>query len=1449
MQNMNIIFWVISKQKNRGEGGRMLDARIPLKTGEKLKSENGTEYEIEKLIGKGANCLVYDATYEDKVCVKHKVRVKELFPIHIPLEREFDGRITGDVEALEKYKKIKEKYIETYKCNVEIRNTEGITNSTSDAEELLACNGTYYSICRFDEGINYQDYTDDTLFELLKHINALAKAIKQYHDKGYLHLDIKPGNVFILPETAEHIMLFDFDSVVKIEDLKEKSIGLLSYSERFSAPEQVGGKVWRIDTWSDIYSIGAVLYYKLFGKLPPKSGIKLGTTVNIDETVFETEVIAPKLVKLLQFFLKKTLMTSSHARWKKMDDVITVLEQMIPLADPSQSFVMDNFNYNNRCFVGRTNELQEIQKILKSKQLVFLSGMGGIGKTEIAKRYAYSYRKQYNTIVFLRYETSLKNTIVSNDIEIRNFECEKDENSEGYFRTKLGALKKLLTPEDLLIIDNFDVEYDDNLEDLLECSCKFIFTTREDYRDYDYEQIEVEHLDSIDDAMELFCSYNDREYAEEEKQALEMIMKFVDNHTMMIVLLAKYLRDSDEMPTVLYKKFREIEGVTNTGDTRVKHRKDKNLRAQRVNLHLQTLFEFSDFTKIEIQLMRALSLLGPIKLQKQVWLNMVNHCFDNDDIERLVKKGWIEADLSEKDYKISLHQIILDMIYNQKAPDTSNCAEPIKGYILYLQKEMEYAVDRRTKKKLADILLDRIHGKDCLLAEFYYIYCKYIEWKPEILENAEKICIEADTNTAKLILAETNILRIKKIKMDSDWWSLDDEQQRKEITDLYYNEINPRREKVLKYIREYSGDSYPPVMTAIQLLSELAESICFVANTICEDNMILEEGAVLGFDLFYQASKQILVNLENCVLINSSELFPLELKEKLLKQLIKFYGEGGFEEDAKGQCVGDLDKSAYYTECLEKLKYPSPEENDMFWEDGTSYEEAADSAMFENKSYKAIGLYKKALEKKEGPVDTLTYKMCEAFIDCGNFEEAEKELLKIAEYVKKNNLDVLQTYRKLAELYKKRKDFTKAIEYYKKIIEKIEPADTIDEKEETLEVLLELITFDMIEESVRNKYMDKCVDYLRIIAKEENIDPWLSDSLENIWKLWMDKNYDEELVEIFYRIATRYRVNGGDETAKQVYRCLINHPNVRNENKDLFIKSLLWSADLFINTAQDSYETADELLCEVENTNFEACSNKGYYEEKLHKLRCELKELGYFDARSEWEDYKFNCDYYFITEFEVAEAAISVREQFEMWIDTLVEYRWINDKENMKRCLNKLKDTLSQKTLSRTDKITGLQKYVENVLTAACIMDTDTAIRMTEELQGYISEQMEMNRFSKNEKNDLMLQFAKGSVKNQCEDLGIQTFLNWLYAAIEGKAYDEMNFVPESVTRLSDEQVEQCMVEEMDRKVADEIISEINSFLSVIKENDRYYDLCISLEKIRDYYDQSIVEFKYEISR
>mgnify|MGYP000485473459 CR=1 FL=1 len=62
-------------------------------------------------------------------------------------------------------------------------------------------------------------------------MKSLAQIILKYHQKGYLHLDIKPENVLILPETPEHVILFDFDSVTAIGEL-QKNAGI-PYSDGF----------------------------------------------------------------------------------------------------------------------------------------------------------------------------------------------------------------------------------------------------------------------------------------------------------------------------------------------------------------------------------------------------------------------------------------------------------------------------------------------------------------------------------------------------------------------------------------------------------------------------------------------------------------------------------------------------------------------------------------------------------------------------------------------------------------------------------------------------------------------------------------------------------------------------------------------------------------------------------------------------------------------------------------------------------------------------------------------------------------------------------------------------------------------------------------------------------------------------------------------------------------
>lgn len=148
-------------------------------------------------------------------------------------------------------------------------------------------------------------------------------------------------------------------------------------------------------------------------------------------------------------------------------------------------------------------------------------------------------------------------------------------------------------------MDNFDIDSEINLERFLQLPCKFIITTREDFRDYNYKQLAVDKIEDEEDIMELFLSYNDIEYSKSEKEAISELLQFVDYHTMTVELIAKYLQHTDISPEELLDKFLEKEGINNTNDTKIKHRKDRKLSAESVNRHLRMLFDLSGFDKIE----------------------------------------------------------------------------------------------------------------------------------------------------------------------------------------------------------------------------------------------------------------------------------------------------------------------------------------------------------------------------------------------------------------------------------------------------------------------------------------------------------------------------------------------------------------------------------------------------------------------------------------------------------------------------------------------------------------------------------------------------------------------------------------------------------------------------------------------------------------------------------
>jgi serine/threonine-protein kinase len=101
-------------------------------------------------------------------------------------------------------------------------------------------------------------------------IHQAARALAEAHGQGIVHRDIKPENLFLAPLGGEpdFVKVLDF-GIAKVRNVAASSrtrAGGLTGTPGYIAPELILGKA--IDGRSDIYSLGAVLYFLLAGKTP-----------------------------------------------------------------------------------------------------------------------------------------------------------------------------------------------------------------------------------------------------------------------------------------------------------------------------------------------------------------------------------------------------------------------------------------------------------------------------------------------------------------------------------------------------------------------------------------------------------------------------------------------------------------------------------------------------------------------------------------------------------------------------------------------------------------------------------------------------------------------------------------------------------------------------------------------------------------------------------------------------------------------------------------------------------------------------------------------------------------------------------------------------------------------------------------------------------------------------
>jgi hypothetical protein len=107
----------------------------------------------------------------------------------------------------------------------------------------------------------------DDPVEALRLIDQVLDALGAVHDHGVIHRDLKPGNVLL--DAAGRAILTDFGLARPTDDAERlTSDGAVVGTPAYMAPEQAAGQPDRIGPWTDLYSVGVLLYRMLTGRLP-----------------------------------------------------------------------------------------------------------------------------------------------------------------------------------------------------------------------------------------------------------------------------------------------------------------------------------------------------------------------------------------------------------------------------------------------------------------------------------------------------------------------------------------------------------------------------------------------------------------------------------------------------------------------------------------------------------------------------------------------------------------------------------------------------------------------------------------------------------------------------------------------------------------------------------------------------------------------------------------------------------------------------------------------------------------------------------------------------------------------------------------------------------------------------------------------------------------------------